>query len=358
MLPTTSDKSKEIEALRRAMSVNRMLDYGMSRAQAERAHRETGAGAPWDTCLEALADEEVGRARAAEASGNTAAAAGHWREAAASLVFAQMAFNFDTNRKRALYGRMTDCFAEHVKRSPLSIRKVETMFGGGRLFGWLCRLPDRFDTPTVILMGGMSGWATSYLATAEALCEAGLSCLLADGPGQGESRLEGKVFLSADVASGFSRFVDLAAEASGGAPVGIWGNSFGGLFAALSAAADARISACCINGAPWRCEIPPFRTAAEQMAAMFGAKALDDVAETMTALSFDGARSPIPAPVLIVEGGADPLVPLGTQAAFRQGNKHPLSTTLTWPDGEHTIYNHASERNATVSQWFVQALGR
>jgi alpha-beta hydrolase superfamily lysophospholipase len=202
----------------------------------------------------------------------------------------------------------------------------------------------------------MSGWATAYLSMAEAVCDAGLSCLLVDGPGQGESRLVGGVFLSAEVAKGFSRFVDLAVEASDSAPVGLWGNSFGGLFAALTAAADPRVAACCINGAPSRCEVPHFRTAAEQMAAMFGAPMLDGAAQVLPELTFDGARTPIAAPVLVLEGGADPLVPLGSQAAFRQGNHHPLSQTLTWEDGEHTIYNHHEERNGRVSRWLFDAL--
>src|SRR5208282_3813355 len=225
----------------------------------------------------------------------------------ASLVFAQMAFNFDIERKRALYRRMTGCLVEYTIRAPFSMKKVEAPFRGGRLFGWLCQASGQAPSPIVIVFGGMSGWATAYVSMAEALCNAGLSCMLVDGPGQGESRLEGGVHLDGDASKSFSRFVDLAAEA----PVGIWGNSFGGLFAALTAVADTRISACCINGAPSRCEVPPFRTAVEQMAAMFGKPNLDDVRDVLQALSLDAARTPLAVPTLIIEGGADPLVPLG-----------------------------------------------
>jgi pimeloyl-ACP methyl ester carboxylesterase len=139
-------------------------------------------------------------------------------------------------------------------------------------------------------------------------------------------------------------------------PVGLWGNSFGGLFAALTAAADQRIFACCINGAPPRCEEPPFRAAAEQLAAMFGRADLSGVRDAMRALAFDPTSAPLREPVLILEGGADPLAPLGSQAVFRSGNRDPRSRTLTWPDGEHTIYNHAAQRNATAAGWFAEAL--
>lgn len=338
------------------MSVNRMVDYGMSLEQAERAHRDVVEGPSWDACLESIANEAIERARSADVSGQGTLATGRWREASAALIFAQMAFNADGERKRGLYRRMTESFAEYARRAPLSIEKIEAPFRDGRLSGWLCRTPGETAAPAVIVFGGMSGWATAYVSMAEALCGAGLSCLLVDGPGQGESRLEGGLYLGADVAKGFSSFVDVAERVADGAPIGIWGNSFGGLFAALTTVADARIAACCINGAPSRCEVPPFRTAIEQMAAMFGKPNLDDVSDAMRALSFDGVKSPIAVPTLIVEGGADPLVPSGTQAAFRVGNAHPRSRTMTWPDGEHTIYNHAAERNAKVSRWFAETL--
>jgi alpha-beta hydrolase superfamily lysophospholipase len=202
----------------------------------------------------------------------------------------------------------------------------------------------------------MSGWSTAYRAMAEALCRHGLDCLLVDGPGQGDSRLEGGVFADADVHAGFSRFVDYILERTPGRPVGIWGNSFGGLFAALTAVRDRRISACCINGAPARAEIPSFRTAQEQLAALFGVRDAAELEHVLPALAFDGPRAPLTCATLVLEGGADPLVPAGTQQSFLAGNRHPLSRLETWPDGEHTIYNHAAARNALAAEWFVTAL--
>ncbi len=348
--------AKQIEAFRRAMPITRMLDYGMTRSQAERAHREAQEGEPWDEALEAIAATSARSAETADAEGRSADAAEDWRASAACLIFAQMAFNFDTDRKRSLYRRMTARFAEFARRAPLAIDKVEVAFGTGRLFGWHCRKSAQTRAPTVIVFGGMSGWSTAYFAMAEALCERGLACLLVDGPGQGESRLEGRVFLDAGVSKGFALFVDVAREVSGGASVGIWGNSFGGLFAALTAATDSHISACCINGAPTRCDEPPFRTAAEQMAAMFGRADLSGVRDVMSALAFDPTSAALRCPILVLEGGADPLVPLRSQAAFRSGNRDPRSRTLTWQDGEHTIYNHAAERNAAVAEWFGEVL--
>jgi len=46
-----------------------------------------------------------------------------------------------------------------------------------------------------------------------------------------------------------------------------------------------------------------------------------------------------------------------TQRDFVEGNRHALSRVETWPDGEHTIYNHPTERNALAAAWFAEALG-
>ena len=165
------------------------------------------------------------------------------------------------------------------------------------------------------------------------------------------------MFADADVTAGFSRFLDHVLELTPGRPVGIWGNSFGGLFAALTAVRDRRIAACCINGSPARPEIPPFRTVQEQLAAMFGVDEAAELAGVLPSLVFDGERAPLACATLVLEGGADPVVALGEQRSFLVGNGHPLSRIETWPDGEHTIYNHAAARNALAAEWFAPALG-
>ena len=60
----------------------------------------------------------------------------------------------------------------------------------------------------------------------------------------------------------------------------------------------------------------------------------------------------------MVEGGHDPLVPLGSQSAFAALTTSTVVSTLGWPDGEHTIYNHSDERNARVGDWFAARLAQ
>lgn len=348
----SEEQAKEIEALCRAMSVTRMVDYGMTRDKAQLAHQRVREGRPWDLVLEEMAHEEE---RLAEVADDAALARESWHAAAVSLIFAQMAFNADGDRKRELYRRMTQCFARFAALSNYPATKVEVPYRQGTLFGWHFQPVEERTRASVIVLGGMSGWSTAYRSMAEALCARGIACFLVDGPGQGESRLEGGILADEDVASGLSRFVDLALMRSPGQRIGLWGNSYGGLLAALTAIRDTRVRACCINGAPARTEVPPFRTAQEQLAAMFGCHDPDLLAERVSALVFDG-RVSIACATLVLEGGADALVKPGSQSAFLEGNTDPRSRLKSWPDGEHTLYNHRDERNTLAADWFSAVL--
>jgi pimeloyl-ACP methyl ester carboxylesterase len=349
-MPLAEDQTKQIEALCRAMPVSRMVDYGMRREAAELGHRLVRDGKPWDLVFEDLATEQEAKARAEQ---QVALARDAWHAGAASLIFAQMAFNADSDRKRTLYRRMTQYFERFAALSEPRISRLVVPYRHGRLFGWHFRTAAAEPAGSVIVFGGMSGWSTAYRSMAEMLCRHGLDCLLVDGPGQGDSRLEGVVYADADVTSGLSRFVDCVKEHSPDRRIGLWGNSFGGLLAALTACRDPRVSACCINGAPLRTEVPAFRSAQEQLAAMFGQTDHVALADMLASLAFDGDNAPLTCAAMVLEGGADPLVPAGTQRGFLAGNRHALSQLKSWPDGEHTLYNHPAERNELAARWFA-----
>lgn len=348
----TEEQTKQIEAWIRAMPITRMMDYGMKRDPAQLAHDLVREGGAWDLVLENMAQEQEASARAEK---DARLARDAWHAASATFNFAQMAYNSDGERKRLLYRQSTRCFANFAAGADVRISRIELPYRQGKLFGWHCHATNEKKIGAVILFGGMSGWATSYRSMAEALCGRGIDCLLVDGPGQGESRLEGGIYADADLTSGFSCFVDYALKQGFSKNIGLWGNSFGGLLAALTAHRDSRIEACCINGGPLVTGVPTFRTAREQLAAMFGQRDPDALAEIVPSLAFDNQRAALNCAVLVLDGGADVLVPPGSQRVFLEGNHHPLSRMHTWPDGEHTIYNHAAERNALVANWFVSA---
>ncbi|ELW9445688.1 alpha/beta fold hydrolase [Burkholderia cenocepacia] len=344
-------------ALQRAMPVTRLLDCGMDYADAVALHARTSAGEPWDVAAEVLADAQLARATQAADAGHLVTAADAQAMAIADLLFAQMAFNHDVPRKRALYTRLVDASHDLARWSDKRIERVEVPFDAARLIGWLVHPATERVRGTVIVFGGQSGWGFAYWPIARALAARGVATLLAEGPGQGETRLEQRVFVDVDMTAAYRRFVDHVAERVPGA-IGIWGNSIGGLWAASTAAADERIAACCVNGALAAPTLLPFRTFVEQAAAMLGNDDPEAVATNFTRMRFSSERNRIACPLLVLHGGEDPLIRLDDQQPFLDAATSGDATLRIWPDGEHTIYNHASERTAFVCDWFVERLAR
>ncbi|MFI1050820.1 alpha/beta hydrolase family protein [Streptomyces griseoruber] len=341
-----------VAAQHRAMPFTRLTDCGMDPADARRLLADTAAGLSWQDAAATLADTQLERARLAETTGHDVTARQARRYASAALMFAQMAYQSDTAEKRGLYARHTAAVAALAP----GVERVEIPHRDGVLGGWLC-LPAGPPRATVIVWGGLSGWGAAYLSVADAYTARGLACLLAEGPGQGESRLRHGLYVDERVIDGFARFLDLVeADPRLGGAVGIQGISFGGLFAAHLAAADPRVGAVVVNGAPAAPAVPEFRTAREQMAAVVGTDDPGRVTAVMDSLRFDPDKHRIRCPLILLHGGLDPLARYEDQEPFLRAADPDTSTLRIWPDGEHTLYNHAPERDALTGDWFTDHL--
>lgn len=347
----------EVDALWRAMPPTRLLDCGMDHADVLILGQRTADGAAWDEETERLGAAHLARATAAEAQGHPVTAIAEYRWAVACFLFAQMAYNFDEPRKRELYARLTAAAAAAGRLSTPRWERLELPFGGGRLFGWLVT-PAAPPRGTVVVFGGQSGWGAAYLRQAGALVRRGMAALLAEGPGQGETRLDGGVLLDVDVRAAYRTFVDeLAGRPGAGTGIGLWGNSLGGLYAATTAAADPRVGAVCVNGAPAHPRLLPFRTFAEQAAAMLGTTDRDALQRNFDRIALR-PDDRIRCPLLVLHGGQDPIVALADQQPFLDAAAHDDVTLRVWDDGEHTVYNHSAERTALVADWFADRLSR
>jgi alpha-beta hydrolase superfamily lysophospholipase len=352
----TPSVAKLLAAQWRSMTPTRMADYGVLPDDIVRMQDLTAAGVPWDVAAESLADDQERRATVAVAGGHHATAREAFRAAVADLIFAQMAFDQDTPRKRRLYERLSSTLTALARISGGRLEKIEPGFGSGSLVGWLVRPATDPALGTVIVFGGQSGWGPAYWRYADALAARGFATLLAEGPGQGETRLRHSVLLDVDVPAAYSRFVDVVLDdPSLGSAVGIFGNSMGGLYAALTAAADTRIRACCVNGAPARPALLGHRSFDAQAAAMLGTDDPERLRANFDRLAFDPRRHHLDCPVLVLHGGEDVLFRLDAQQPFLDaaGDDQLLRV---WPDGDHTIYNHCEERTSFVADWFADRL--
>jgi alpha-beta hydrolase superfamily lysophospholipase len=328
-----------------------MVDYGVPESWARQVHALSASpdGPDWEQACEELAERAQPSVSSAGPEARTA-----WRQVAALLQCAQLAFSLDGPRKVALYEAAHEAMLQHAARSE-DLAEIAIRTPSGVLFGWCVTPLGRPPAGAVVVTGGLSGWGAAFLDQGRELAERGLVAVLAEGPGQGLTRLRSGLRYSSGNAALFDSFVDHAV-ASGGGPVGLWGNSFGGLLAAGRALHDGRVRALCVNGAPHAPEVPEFRTVRESMAAFFGTTSGPALADALASVAVSAERDRFDGDVLVVEGGEDPLVPLGAQHEFLRLTGESRRTLLSWPDGEHTIYNHAAERNERVADWFAARL--
>lgn len=315
------------------MSMTRLLDCGMDYADAEQLFQKTSRGEDWADVAESLADAQLQRAGEATNAGHLVTAAQAQGMAIADPVFVQMAFNHDEPRKLRLYARLVAATHRFCDLSAQRIERVELPFAHGRLVGWLMRPLTGRARGTVLLFGGQSGWGVAYLPLARALASRGLATIMAEGPGQGETRLVHGIHVDVDIAAAYrclvTRIVD---DDSLGTP-GIWGNSVGGLWAASTAATDDRIKACCVNGSFAAPMMLPFRTFAEQAAAMLGSDDEVAIQTNFERMRFRPERDKIACPLLVLHGGADPLVKLQDQQPFLDAATNQDVTLRVWPSG-------------------------
>ncbi|MFB9269472.1 alpha/beta hydrolase family protein [Bradyrhizobium erythrophlei] len=335
-----------------------MIDYGIDYASAVELFARTSAGEPWDEAAEAIATRHLARAAEAVLAGHVVTSSEALADGIAALIFAQMAFNSDVERKRTLYRDLVRACLKLTEVYDLPLQRVEIPFAGARLIGWLVRPAAIPIRGTVVIFGGQSGWGMAYLQAARALAKRGLAALLAEGPGQGETRLEQHIYLDVDVPAAYQALVSYVTEQPELGRPGIWGNSYGGLWAAKTAARDKRIAACCVNGSFARPRLLPFRTAFEQSAAMLGTEDEARINRNFERMSFEPGVDQIACPLLVLHGGADPLVQQSDQSPFLDGATTKDKTLRIWPDGEHTIYNHGRERTSFVADWFTSRLSQ
>ncbi|MGW1024731.1 hypothetical protein ACWD4J_13665 [Streptomyces sp. NPDC002577] len=92
------------------------------------------------------------------------------------------------------------------------------------------------------------------------------------------------------------------------------------------------------------------------MAAVLGTDHPDRVAEVMDSLRSYPGKHRIGCPLLLLHGGEDPLACYEDQEPFLRAADPSTATVRIWPDGEHTLYSHAAERDACTGDRFMDDL--
>ncbi|MDT0307547.1 alpha/beta fold hydrolase [Streptomyces sp. DSM 44917] len=355
---------KAAEAHKRAMPMQRLLGNGLDHADATALYAAVDAGTPWPEAASALGEANARRGRAALAAGHRHSALGWLRRASACYRFGQVPLGDADPRKRAMYRELIDAYAAAGALLDPPLEHVTLPHRTGTMSAWLHRPAGVTRPPTVLLFGGFDGWREEYDTAARELVARGMAVLLLDGPGQGETRLFGRLHMDAhdpdDVCAALSAFVTHAREHPLlGEKVGIWGNSFGGYLAARTAARDPRIAAACVNGGTDRpAEIldryPRF---AAKVQLLYGTDDPGPAVEALRRLRLTPALlTHLTCPLLVLHGTPDRIFLIDSARRLHDHARSPDRTFLEWPDGDHCLYNHTYEKHTAVGDWFAEHL--
>lgn len=335
-------------------TMQRLTAYGATWADANLLRTRTAAGESW---LEAGLDIAEGIIGTLGPEASEASRINALFRASAMVRMAQMMMVVDTDERRGLFERASALYHEAARRARDRFPfKLETQ--GGTIAGWVH--PAKGErVGLVVTLGGIEGWSMDLADLARWHTERGMEVWAIDGPGQGESRLVHRHYLTEAWRETYDEVLDHVRTAAEGLPVGISGMSMGATFALEIAARTPWLAGCCANGGPGsgatllgqqEAKVPKKRM-------MCGPEATPQFTDHVwSAIELTRVGPRVTCPVLLVHGGRDPLIRDEEMEEVFASIGSVDKRMLVFEDGDHCIYNHADDRYNAKADWMRSKL--
>ncbi|RJP68688.1 MAG: alpha/beta hydrolase [Candidatus Abyssobacteria bacterium SURF_17] len=216
-------------------------------AALRRVHDPLGSGpGSWVYELSQPAAEHEAAAREAEAANDTATAAQEYQKAAVFYFVARFPF-VSTPAKAEAYRKHIECYLEAAKYFDPPLEQVRIPFEGKTIIGYL-RVPDVGEPPVVIVTGGVDTWKSDVERQCQAMLAEGMAVFAFDMPGTGESQWA--LDPTSDRVYGAVVEYLKARGDLDGENIGVYLQSFAGLFAVKLALVDPDVKAAVNIGGP------------------------------------------------------------------------------------------------------------
>jgi 2,6-dihydroxypseudooxynicotine hydrolase len=254
--------------------------------------------------------EEAGRDALRE--GRLRSAGAHLAQAAVYYHFGKYLFVDDMDQLRAAHERAVACLNDALPHLDPPGRRIEIPFDGARLAGVLRVPAGPGPHPVVVLVPGLDSAKEEFRSTEALFLERGLATFSVDGPGQGEAEYDLAIRGDWEVPGAAILDMLLQEEDLDPGRVGVWGVSLGGYYAPRWAGGDVRVRACVALAGPYDfgdCwdRLPALTKAAFRVRSR---SATDEQARRRAhELSLAGRTGAIKAPLLVVTGRRDRLIP-------------------------------------------------
>lgn len=342
----------------------RFTANGVTVADFQRITAGVERWAQWCAAWSAVAAEYEELGRAALSRGRDRSAGGHLAQAAVYYHFAKFVFVEDLDQMREAHRHAVECLTAALPHLDPPGRRVEIPFEGHRLVGVLRCPPGAGPHPAVIMLSGLDSAKEELRATEETFLARGLATFSVDGPGQGEAEYD--LPIRGDWSAPGAAVADALAALPevDGSRLGVWGVSLGGYYAPrVAAALGGRLRACAALAGPYNfgeCWAGLPALTRQTFRVRSGASGDDEAREIAGTLGLAGHVARITAPLLVVFGRRDRLIPwqqarrLYDEAADRPGGAAEL---LMLEQGNHGCANVVPWHRPYTADWLAERLG-
>ncbi|MEV4178593.1 alpha/beta fold hydrolase [Nonomuraea sp. NPDC049709] len=339
----------------------RFTANGVTASDFERVTRDLDDWDGWCAAWSAVAAEHEKLGRQALATGRHLSAGGHLAQAALYFHFAKFVFVADPGQMRRAHLRAVACLDDALPHLSPPGRRVEVGFEGTALVGILRLPPGPGPHPAVLMLSGLDSAKEEHRVVEQLFLERGLATFAVDGPGQGEAEYD--LPIRADWTQPGKALLDaLAAEPRIDASrIGVWGVSLGGYYAPrVAAAVGDRVKACVALAGPYDfgdCWSGLPELTRESFRVRARAATEEEARRIAYTLTMEGSAQAITAPLLVVFGRKDRLIPWrqAERLATAAGGDSEL---LMLEEGNHGCANLTPWHRPYTADWLAQRLAK
>ena len=330
-------------------TVQRLMAYGLTHADAMELRGRVGSGEDWQTAAISIADD-----LRATLTGNSLplSRANVLYRASALMRMAQVMMIEDTEERQLIFDHASRYFADAARLAGDAVRK-EVLTSYGALLAWVYR-PHTDPVGVAIVIGGIEGWAMDFAEMSRWLAQRGVETWAVDGPGQGESRFRHGHYLHPHWRDVYKELVNHIKQCGMAMPLAVIGSSVGGTLAFEIAANDPRISLCVSDGGT----VSGSTVLGKQEATVpkkqmmcgpnFDAEEADAIWSDIDVRKV-GAN--LACPVLIIHGQRDPLICDEEMQEIFSCLASVDKQMIRFSDGDHCVYNHADDKHIAIADW-------
>ncbi|MEE9274753.1 MAG: alpha/beta hydrolase [bacterium] len=353
-------------------------DMGEVDQVGRRLARKLGDDGLWFREWVRMGDKVRALGMAEERKGHPLSAAAHHKRACNYYLMGER-FRVKKDKKAlAAYRKVLDSFRRFARLSDRPrIELVDVPYEKGKkLPGYFVHAENtrKAKPPVVVFFDGLDGTRELlYLIGVESLVRRGMSCLILDGPGQGEAIRFRKIYLCHDYEKAGSAALDYLETRKdvNARRAGVLAISLGGYFAPRIASLDRRYKACAAWGAiwdyhaVWKRRIEAAFKVALPVPGHFinwtlNAASLDASLEKLEDFRLDGVVQKMRCPFLLTHGGRDSQIPLrDARALFRAvGSKDKTLKIFTAAEGgaQHCQTDNLSLGTTVIFDWLQEKL--